>query len=163
MTTWSRKTLKTRLVAGVIVLQLITVEAAASSEQEVRIDWVVPQSRLTAAKTPLQSANVKTRADTRSGDNPTKGLPLLYVIAGLVLLPDLAKGLIAEYKDWKYGTTIIRCTGAASCRIDHDPQGKPDTVVIKDDSNIDVSVYQDRSSFDSAKWIDVLVKAMTVK
>ena len=128
----------------------------AQSEKEFKLTWTVPSNRVAIAR-----ASVNFKADQVRGDpaseTDSKGLPLLYILIGVALLPEIAKGLVTVYKDWENGATIVDATGDR-LTITHDPQGSSDVTVVKTDGG-KVAVYDNRKSFDAAKWVEILTSA----
>ena len=123
------------------------------------MSWSVPAAKVNDAREALNFTSGQVSADPNSIE-ATRGLPALYILAGIALLPELANALVAVYKNLKYGRTIITCNHNAECRIDHDPKGPDDTVIVVPDKGLKVQSYPNRQSFDSTKWGDLIMKAL---
>lgn len=129
---------------------------AAENTESVSIEWEVPAERLRTAQSAVGFSSAQIRADEKS-DKSTKGLPLLYILSGVVLLPELIKGLVEVYKDWAYGSTIVDAT-QGKLSISHDPKGSADVVIVKGNDG-QISVYNNRKSFDASKWSELIASA----
>ncbi|WP_338416144.1 hypothetical protein [uncultured Sphaerotilus sp.] len=75
------------------------------------VTWQVPAPRLSQAVKTTGFLRDRVEADAASVDD-TKGLPLLYIVAGVLAFPALAQGLVSVYKDYAYGAKIL--AGASS-------------------------------------------------
>jgi hypothetical protein len=129
---------------------------SGSSTEPVRIEWEVPAERLLSAQTAVGFASAQIHADEKSAKS-TKGLPLLYILSGVVLLPELAKGLVDVYKEWAFGSTIVDATDE-NLIITHDPKGSSDVVIVKG-SDGQTTVYDNRKTFDATKWAGLISTA----
>ncbi len=89
--------------------------------------------------------------------DPTRGLPLVYLAVGVLLLPDLARSLLALYRDFKYGGTLIEVVNGKLV-ITQSDKLDADTVVIKEPSG-KISVHRNRTAANLDKWTELLVSA----
>lgn len=128
-----------------------------AQETPVEFRWIVPREKLDEARAILGDAVQKVEGDPSTAPD-TRGLPVLYVLFGLMILPEFAKGMVAVYKDWKFGATVVDASNGA-LSVTHDPKGNADVVIIKSTANSIVEVIDGRSRFDSAKWLEVLTRA----
>lgn len=89
--------------------------------------------------------------------DPTKGLPLVYIAAGALMLPDLARSLLALYRDYKYGGTVIEVR-QGQLQITQSEKLDADTIVVKDAAG-KVSIHRNRNAASLEKWTELLVSA----
>jgi hypothetical protein len=115
--------------------------------------WQVPGDKLEQAVEATGFPLDKVIGDESLGAD-TKGLPLVYVIAGLLSLPTLAQGLVNVYKDFVYGSTIVDASGK-ELKISHDPKGSADVVILKGKDG-KVTMHEGRRAYDASKWLALL-------
>ena len=151
-----RRNIWLALSASVVILTSVS---QAEGQFQVQLNWKVPAQKVAEARDAVNFTPEQVSADPNSID-ATRGLPALYILAGVAALPELANGLVAVYKNLKYGRTIITCNQKAECKIDHDPKGPDDTVVIVPDKGVKVQSYPNRESFDSTKWSELIGRAL---
>lgn len=145
-----------RDLISIAILMAIDNSLAQSNASGIAFQWKVPGERLQQAREATKLSVNQIYGDESSVDH-TKGLPALYVIAGIIMLPELAKALMDVYKDWKYGSMVID-SRSDSLVIYHDPQGRADTTIVKSRDGT-VLLYENRNSFDATKWLQLLLTA----
>lgn len=149
-----------RIITRRSLLALLIASAAVHAEDSVSVVWRVPGDRVGLARDAVHFSDGQISAD-ESSIADSKGLPLLYVLAGVVLLPELAKGLVSVYKEWTSLTTVVDSSGGKLV-ITHDPRGSADVTIVKG-ANGQVTIYDNRKSFSSEKWLQILVAAVAKK
>lgn len=123
---------------------------------EVEVTWQVPAPRLTPAIEASGFPRDRVEADETSVDD-TKGLPLLYLLVGMMALPALVQGLVSVYKDYAYGMTVVDASGK-TLKITHDPKGSADVLIVRHRDG-KVTTHDGRRAIDGVQWQKILTDA----
>lgn len=122
----------------------------------VEVTWQVPAARLSQAVETSGFPLDRVEADAASVED-TKGLPLLYLLVGVMALPALAQGLVSVYKDFAYGMTVVDASGK-TVQITHDPKGSADVLIVRHRDG-KVTTHEGRRAIDAVQWQKILTDA----
>jgi hypothetical protein len=146
-----------------VLLQVVAVAAGVVglggpvwAADGVEVTWQVPAARLSQAVETSGFPRDRIEADATSVDD-TKGLPLLYLLVGVMALPALAQGLVSVYKDFAYGATIVDASGN-TLQITHDPKGSADVLIVRHRDG-KTTVHDGRRAIEGAQWQKILTDA----
>ena len=128
----------------------------ARAAEGVEVTWQVPAARLSQAVETSGFPLDRVEADAASMED-TKGLPLLYLLVGVMALPALAQGLVSVYKDFAYGMTIVDASGK-TVQITHDPKGSADVLIVRHRDG-KVTTHEGRRAIDAVQWQKILTDA----
>lgn len=122
------------LIIGSSVFSLSRLSAADES-QNVHIEWRIPRENLVEAKEQL-NFNGAVYPDL-STVTDGRGLPLIYILLGIVASKSLAEAIIEIRRSLKYGGTVVDVR-KDRVRIEHDPALDPKVLVVvtNDDSKV---------------------------
>jgi hypothetical protein len=126
---------------------------AASQDNKVAFEFRVPTQLLVELKKDTNFPQMSVSGDPGSVD-PTKGLPLIYIAAGVLAIPELARSLLALYRDFKHGGTIIEVR-SGKIVITHDSRLDADTIVVKDSTG-KITVHRNRTAATVDEWVKLL-------
>ena len=160
--TWNRAVLHRWDILMLVTMLGCSVTAQAADPARVAIEWKVPERQVDDARQHLRLTPNQVSEDKASVSEAKIGLPALYILAGIVALPDLAEELVRVYKKVVYGTTIVTCSADGKCAIDHDPKGNDDTIVVKSGARVNVEIHN-RKSLDSTQWMKLILDAIPGK
>jgi hypothetical protein len=130
--------------------------ATANEAAGLAFEIHVPTQLLTELQKDAHYSKLLVKGDPESVD-PTKGLPLIYIAAGVLAIPELARSLLALYRDFKYGGTIIEVR-KGTLVITQDGRLDADTIVVKDSSG-KITIHRNRSAASFDEWAKMLVAA----
>lgn len=146
-----------------VLLQVVAVAAgvagligSARAADEVEVTWRVPAPRLQEAMAAVGVPPERVKPDAATVED-TRGLPLLYIVAGAFALPVLAQGLVSVYKDFAYGMTVVDASGKA-VQITHDPKGSADVLIVRHRDG-QVTTHEGRRAIDAVQWQKILTGA----
>lgn len=110
----------------------------------VDIQWRVPREQVRTVEEELEfdgeiTGDKSTVEDTNVED--TKGLPLIYIFAGVVAVSQLARTLLEVYRDVRYGGIVVHSKDG-KVLIDNDPRFSSGTLIIIQED--EVKVIQDK-------------------
>lgn len=103
---------------------------AAESDKSVTVDWVMPREQVELVNGVLKLGGEQIRGVPGSAED-TKGLPLLYVILGAVVVVALAEAILSIYRDAKYGGVSVDASSGKFV-VQSNLAIPPGTVLIKD-------------------------------
>ncbi len=129
----------------------------AENSPSIILEWRVPTEILNTVRTDLNVDSLQITADPNSLDE-TKGLPLLYIVTGAVLLPQLAKAILDVYKDYKYGPVTITQDASGKISITHDPKSSSRAVIFIDAKG-NPTFQKDITNIDTNRWLALLTSA----
>lgn len=153
-----KKKLKLQLIISIgMFLSFSNIHALPPSSLEIK--WTTPSEQLNTVRSALNNDQLKVKADPSSIDE-TKGLPLLYVISGVILIPQFAKAVIDVYKDFKYGQVIITQDSSGIVSILHDPKSSNHTVIFIDSKN-NISFHENITTLDPNRLLELLIAALS--
>jgi hypothetical protein len=135
-------------VTGFVVTGSRRVEPA---EGRLRIRWHLPRDKVKVVRKSLRFDG-DVIPDTESATD-TKGLPFLYYVLGVVLIPYLADAVLEVYRDYKFGGLVVR-VGDDEVLIGNDPRIDGGTIVILDDNGIEI--FNQRNIEDPTELIKAL-------
>jgi len=125
-----------------IVAPLFQKTLVLSQDNElVEIQWRVPKEQVATIREELQFNKDQIQPDLSSADD-TKGVPLIYIFLGTVIVGQLAKTLLDIYRDARYGGIIVSCQDGEIV-IENDPRLSSGTLIMV--CQDDVQVFQDKS------------------
>lgn len=145
------------LVCSVLVLAVLKrptvalVRAEEPADQTVAFEWRVPAAQADIVRKNLQYQGEETpQADSR-------GVPVLVIFVGLVLLPYLANAVLALQRQIAYGGVVVDARSEV-VKITHDKALDNGVIVIlgKDGTKI----VERNEITDPAKLIEAIGKAM---
>ena len=120
--------------------------------QSVEIKWRVPREQVTNVTQGLEFDRNQIRPDLSTAED-TKGLPLVYIFVGTVVIGKLAKTLLDIYRDTKYGGIIAHCQDEEIV-IENDIRLSSGTMIIV--CQDDVKVFQDKNQPGIADIVEAL-------
>ncbi len=115
--------------------------------------WRVPRDQVPTVREEARFDGVVTGDPNSAKD--TKGLPLIYLFVGAVLVPYLADALLAVYRDAKYGGMVVVSKGDELV-IENDPRLEGGVIVVKDAKG--VTIYRSKTVSDPNELIAALTK-----
>jgi hypothetical protein len=140
-------------LGAALPLQLQTVQAQSAGTEAQEFQLIVPSALLAGLREAPSYSQLDVRGDPASVD-PTRGLPLIYIAVGVLLLPEIARTLVAAYREYKHGGVTIEVRGGKLV-IATDERLPANTIVVKDATG-KVTIHENRSSADTAKWAEIL-------
>lgn len=143
-------------VVGATLFALGPVSAAQAQAGVTAFEMRLPVALLPQLRRDPAYPGLKVVGDADTID-PTKGLPLIYIAVGALMLPDLARTLLALYRDYKYGGTVIEVK-QGQLQISQSEKLDADTIVVKDATG-KVSIHRNRSAASLEKWTELLLAA----
>lgn len=151
----NRRTAITTMLSILLLRAELTYSQSASLDS-IEVQIIIPVVLLRTLQEDRSYSQLAVKGDATTVD-PTRGLPLIYVAAGLMLLPELARSLVALYRDYKYGGTLIEVRNG-KFYITQDDRLDADTIIVKDAAGR-VSVHRSRNSANMEKWVELLTMA----
>ena len=127
---------------------------AYSQSNSVEIQWTLRRDLISDVTESIQfEGSIKPDI---SSEKDTRGLPLLYILAGIVSLPYLAEAILNIYREATTPGFVIRA-GSGTLEIRNNPALPPNVMVIQNGSGVEVRrVYE----IPSAASIVELIKAV---
>lgn len=102
----TRRIVLTGFMAMFVTASLPKMLVLGQENESVEIEWRVPTEQLEAVKEQIGN-NITVEPDLRTIPD-SKGLPTIYILAAAaVILEQLAKALLATYRQVKYGGIVI--------------------------------------------------------
>lgn len=135
-------------VTGLFVTLSHRVEAG---EDRLRIRWHLRGDKIKAVRKSM-SFDGEVIPDPESATD-TRGLPILYYVVGVVLIPYLADAVLEVYRDIKYGGLVI-CPRDGEVSIRNDPRIDGGTIIVCDDNGIEI--FNQRNIKDPTELIRAL-------
>jgi hypothetical protein len=127
-----------KVAASALILQAtILWHRAAAAEESAAIIWDVPRGQVETVRQALDFRGEITPKSSSSLD--TRGLPLFFILAGTVAIPNLARALIETYRDLRYGGIVVAAHGGR-LEIKNDIRLPSGTMIVSDDQG--VHIYQ---------------------
>lgn len=117
----------------------------------VDIQWRVPREQVRTIEDELNFDGEIT--GDKSTIEDSKGLPLIYILAGVVAVSQLARTLLEVYRDLRYGGLIVHSKDG-KVLIDNDPRFSSGTLIIIQGE--EVKVIQDNNKPQPTDVIDAL-------
>ena len=105
----------------------------------VDIQWRVPREQVRTVEEELNFEGEIT--GDKSTIEDSKGLPLIYIFAGVVAVSQLARTLLEVYRDLRYGGIVVHSKDG-KVLIDNDPRFSSRTLIIIQGD--EVKVIQDK-------------------
>ena len=139
-------------VAAVGFWPRLSIAGTSSGDNRPRkFQWRVPEAHYETVKKELRF-----EGEIREGERDAKGIPLVFFFVGAVLLPYLAKAVLALRRDIVYGGVIIDTRGE-TIEIDTDKSLPNRVIVIVTPKGTDL--YERDEIDNPAELVDVLLKA----
>lgn len=139
-----------------ILARLFPERLALSQENDsVDIQWRVPREQVRTVEEELDFDGEIT--GDKSTIEDSKGLPLIYIIAGVVAVGQLARTLLQVYRDVRYGGLVVHSKDG-EVFIDNDPRFSSGTMIIIQGD--EVKVFQDKNQPQPTEVIDALKPLM---
>ena len=129
--------------------------------ESIDIVWRVPREQVQEVREQLNFEG-EIKGDPSTIED-SKGLPLIYILIGIVAVGQLAKTLLEVYRDVKYGGIIVRSEGKGKLRIDNDPRLSSGTIIVQQKDKVEVT-FRDKdnpSPSDLIKALEPLLKKWT--
>ena len=117
----------------------------------VDIQWRVPREQVRTVEEELNFEGEIT--GDKSTVEDSKGLPLIYIFAGVVAVSQLTRTLLEVYRDLRYGGIVVHSKDG-KVLIDNDPRFSSGTLIIIQED--EVKVIQDKDKPQPADVIDAL-------
>jgi len=143
-------------IAAGIILTLLNAPypTASASEESTLITWRLPREQIQKMRDELQLKDGTFTPDETTQDD-TKGLPLIYFVAGVVTLPALVSAIATAVRDVWCGGVLVEETDdglTVSC----EPSISIGTVVVRDKNG--VKVHQSDNFKDPSPLLKALGK-----
>lgn len=116
--------------AGLAIAALLIGLRRGHAEPTAAIVWNVPRNQVPAIRETLDFNGTVT-PDSHSPGN-TRGLPLLFIFAGIVSLSSLANALASVYRDLRYGGVVVSARDGR-IEINNDPRLSGGTMIVYGD------------------------------
>lgn len=149
----SRRSFIRNLTLGAAIVgvcPVLSFEPAYASDRPHEFQWRVPKAHFKTVQDELKFNGDITH------DNDAKGLPLVYIFAGAVLLPYLAKAVLALRRQMVYGGVVIDARGEKiDIQTDKSLPGGAIVVVTTSGANF----YEPNEIESPAMLTDILSKA----
>jgi len=143
-----------RLCIGLGVFALVQIPLQAK-DTKVEIQWRMPRQQVKTVREQF-STEPDIKGDPKTVEG-TKGLPVVYILVGAVALVELARALLAVYKDAQYGGVIIR-SQKGKLYVENNPKLPGGSIIIQQpNGNVDVKFLAQNNP-----QVSELVKAMEV-
>lgn len=124
------------------------------------ITWYIAADNVAMVRDTLHwGGEVKPYPETTAAD-PTKGLPIAYVIVGSVLLPYLADAVIALYRKAAYGAVIVDASGDR-IEISNDNRMDGGKIILKTKDG--VQILNQNQAPDASRLVELLKATGKVK
>ncbi|MGI9509944.1 MAG: hypothetical protein ACR2QJ_11435 [Geminicoccaceae bacterium] len=149
------------IAVGTILIFMTTVHfaALAAADKTAQISWRLPRDHLPEIRDELRLRDGTFTPDEASQDD-TKGLPLIYVVAGIVALPSLVSAISTAVRDvWCGGAVVQEKDGELI--ISCEPALGTGTVVVRDKNGVKVQHFDDVK--DPSSLLEALGKLRAVK
>ncbi|MGB5634982.1 MAG: hypothetical protein WBM86_19675 [Waterburya sp.] len=141
---------------AMIFARLFPERLAFSQETDsVNIQWRVPREEVRTVEDELDFGGEIT--GDKSTIEDSKGLPLIYIFAGVVAVGQLARTLLQVYRDVRYGGLVVHSKDG-EVLIDNDPRFSSGTLIIIQGD--EVKVFQDKNQPQTTEVIDALKPLM---
>ena len=114
-----------------LAVLLIPLLSQAETQQRATVTWHIETEKLKKLREELKLKPAQIIPDPKSVAED-RGLPAVYIVTAVLLLPDLAKALVDVYKDIRYGQVIINQDAAGKINIWNVPEASNDTLVFID-------------------------------
>jgi hypothetical protein len=121
----------------------------AMAEQQMAFTWRVPVAHLEQVKQELQYEGQVER------EQDQKGLTAVFIISGLVLLPYLAKAVLALRRSMTYGGIVIDMRGP-KVAVDTD-KSLPASMILVIDADGKHTLYESSEISDPSQLVGVLM------
>ena len=121
----------------------------------VDIQWRVPREQVRTVEEELDFDGEIT--GDKSTIEDSKGLPLIYIFAGVVAVGQLARTLLEVYRDVRYGGLVVHSKDGEVI-IDNDPRFSSGTMIIIQGNEI--KVFQDKNQPQPTEVINALKPLM---
>lgn len=139
-----------------LLARLFSERLALSQEtNSVDIQWRVPREQVRTVEEKLNFDGEVT--GDKSTIEDTKGLPLIYIFAGVVAVGQLARTLLQVYRDVRYGGLVVHSKDG-QVFIDNDPRFSSGSIIIIQGD--EVRVFQDKNQPQPSEVIDSLKPLM---
>ena len=117
----------------------------------VDIQWRVPREQVQTVEEELDFDGEITGDQSNIEDS--KGLPLIYIFAGVVAVSQLARTLLEVYRDVRYGGIVVHSENG-ELLIDNDPRFSSGTLIIVQGE--EVKVFQAKNQPQPTEVIEAL-------
>ncbi|MDJ0596602.1 MAG: hypothetical protein QNJ72_42650 [Pleurocapsa sp. MO_226.B13] len=141
---------------AIIFARLFPEKSVRGQETDsVDIQWRVPREQVKTVKEELNFDGEITGDESTIEDS--KGLPLIYIFAGVVAVSQLARTLLEVYRDVRYGGLVVHSKNG-EVLIDNDPRFSSGTMIIIQGE--EVKVFQDKNQPQPTEVINALKPLM---
>ena len=144
----TRRIILTGFIATIFARLLPSKLVQGQETDSVDIQWRVPREQVRTVEEELNFEGEIT--GDKSTIEDSKGLPLIYIFAGVVAVSQLTKTLLEVYRDLRYGGIVVHSKDG-KVMIDNDPRFSSGTLIIIQED--EVKVIQDK---DKPQPTDVL-------
>jgi hypothetical protein len=139
--------------ASALVLQTILGYRNAAAEQSATIIWDVPRGQVETVREALDFRGKITPKSSSSLD--TRGLPLFFILAGTVAIPNLARALVETYRDLRYGGIVV-AGHDGQLEIQNDIRLPSGTMIVSNDQGVHIYQVNPDTSADIAGLVKSL-------
>lgn len=142
------------LIIGFFGSQLFKQTILAQTEDElIDISWRVPREQVQTVRDELNFEGKITPDLTTIEDD--RGLPLIYILIGLVTLSSLAKTLLDIYKEVEYGGVLIQRNNKGELEIQNNPALSSGTIIIDQGDDVKI-VFEEKDKPQTIELIEAL-------
>jgi hypothetical protein len=134
--------------------QIIFAQAVATTSENVAVEWRVPRDEVGEIVDNLKFQGQI--VPDMSSVPDTRGIPLIYIIGGLLYLPSFLDSLALIYNKQKYGGVVIDVR-KEMIRVRHDPALAGSIIIVDENGAIvhKVTSFENHQSF-AAKIVELL-------
>jgi hypothetical protein len=134
----TRRSILSGLFLGITANSVITNLAFAQSPPSVGIKWMLSGDDLDALGDKLKFEGQITPDASRGADS--RGLPLLYILVGTIVLPHLAEVLLTLYQ--RLGDGIVVQNSDSGLVISRDPAVPSDMMILKGKDGVEIKAIR---------------------
>ena len=117
-------------------------ESDLDNTELISIEWRIPREQVPVVRKELESFNLEIEGDASTVDD-TKGLPIIYIIIGIVTVGELAETLLKIYRDVRYGGLIVSLDEDGEVKIENDLRLPNETLIVT--SKDEIEVFRDKN------------------
>lgn len=137
----TRRIILTGFIATIFARLFPSKLVQGQDTDSVDIQWRVPREQVRTIEDELNFDGEIT--GDKSTVEDSKGLPLIYILAGVVAVSQLARTLLEVYRDLRYGGLVVHSKDG-KVLIDNDPRFSNGTLIIIQEDEVKVIQTQDK-------------------
>jgi hypothetical protein len=133
-----RRKLLAGLLFGITANYVLVTESFAQQTSPIGIQWTLSRSDLEAIRDSLKFDG-EIQPDLSKGTD-TRGLPLLYILVGTIVLPHLAEALLTLYQ--RLGSGVVVQSTDGGLVVSRDPAVPSDMMILKGKDGIEIKAIR---------------------